>query len=317
MKNKKKQFVSILKEIILLLSTLILISVFTFGMVKAQPGDPAVNYLRATNIGVTDRTVEHARNILNLDKTLPEQYIIWLKNAIQGDFGMSYSQKKPVMSVILASAGATIELGVVAFVILLIVSWIMGFVGALYNGKFIDLAVQILAFLFVSIPVFWLGYILLLVFSVKLQILPSSGRGEVFNYILPSICLMIPLLGQTSLFIRKVMLEEMVKPHVENALIRGVEKKYVLWNHVVRNIMIPVVTVLSSNVMYLISGSVLVEEVFSWPGLGRMFVLAVKNGDLPLIQGYLMLFGIMSVVINGGTQKLVYRLNPRMRIEAR
>ena len=154
---------------------------------------------------------------------------------------------------------------------------------------------------------------LILILSVRLQLLPTSGRGSLAHYLMPAICLNIPLVGQTGLFIRNVLLEEMAQPHVENAILRGVRKKDILKNHLINNIKIPMLTVLSSNIMYVISGSVLIEEVFAWPGLGRMFVEAVKAADLPLIQGSLLLFGLMAIILNGGTQVLVYRLNPRTR----
>ena len=302
-----------IRGILVFFLTMVVISIFTFILVKMQPGDPAVNYLRGMHQVVTDDALERARVQLNLDKPLPVQYGLWLKKAVRGDLGISYSKKRPVIQVIGAATKPTLELGAVSFVLLMIFASLNGLLGALNHGKFWDKLVQYLSFLYVSIPVFWLGYMLILILSVRLQLLPTSGRGSLAHYLMPAICLNIPLVGQTGLFIRNVLLEEMAQPHVENAVLRGVAKKDILKNHLINNIKIPMLTVLSSNIMYVISGSILIEEVFAWPGLGRMFVGAVKTADLPLIQGSLLLFGLMAIILNGGTQVLVYRLNPRTR----
>lgn len=311
---KLRQF-DILKGIILFLLALFVISILTFGLVKIQPGDPAANYLRAMHVGITDETLEYARQTLNLDKPLHEQYGIWLSKAVHLDLGDSYSQKRPVLEIIAEATMPSFELGFVSFIMLIVMASAIGIFGAMNHGKIVDYMVQGISFVCVSIPTFWLGYILIILFSIVLKILPASGRGGFETYIIPAFCLMLPLVGQTGLFIRKVLLEEMEKPHVKNAVIRGVSRKFIIRNHLLKNIAIPTFTVLSSNIMYLISGSVLIEEVFSWPGLGRMFVAAVKTADLPLIQGALLFFGVMAIVINSGTQQIVYYLNPHMRRE--
>lgn len=313
MNNKKRFLFQFLKRGISFILTLVVISILTFMLVKMQPGDPAVNYLRAIHVGINEQTVEHAREKLHLNKPLPEQYLMWLEDALKGDLGESYTKKRPVLEVVGEATLPTLELGSISFVLLVIFSGINGVLGALYNGRWIDKVIKVLSFLYVSVPVFWLGYMLILIFAVKWQLLPVSGRGDFTYYILPAICLNIPLVGQTGAFIRNVILEEMKKAHVVNAKLRGVKKKDLIINHLLKNIKIPLLTVLSSNVMYVISGSVLIEEVFSWPGLGRMFIAAVRAGDLPLIQGSLLLFGIMTIVLNEGTQALVYAMNPRTR----
>lgn len=309
----KTRCIRALKQIILFFLALFVISILTFALVKLQPGDPAANYLRSIHVGVTEETLAHARQMLNLDKSLPEQYGIWFSKAVKLDLGNSYAKKRPVLDIIKEATEPTFKLGFVAFVILIVSASAIGIFGALNNGKAIDYIAQGISFVCVSIPTFWLGYMLIIVFSIILKILPASGMGGLETYIIPAFCLMLPLVGQTGLFIRKVLLEEMEKPHVKNALLRGVARKYVIGNHLLKNIAIPTFTVLSSNIMYLISGSILIEEVFSWPGLGRMFVSAVKVGDLPLIQGSLLFFGVMAIVINSGTQQVVYYLNPHMR----
>lgn len=313
-KNMKIKYKTMLKGIASFVLILLIISVVTFLLVKMQPGDPAANYLRAMHVGINNETLTNARKILNLDKPLYEQYGLWLNDVLHGNLGISYTQKRPVAEIIMAATVPTFQLGIVAFIILFFLSSFIGVVSALNHGKVVDYIMQGLSFVSVSVPTFWLGYMLIIFFSITHKILPASGRGGFENYILPAICLMIPLVGQTGLFIRKTMLEQMGKAHVENAILRGVKKRYVVLNHLIRNIAIPSLTVFSANIMYLISGSILIEEVFSWPGLGRMFVAAVRGSDLPLIQGSLLFFGIMAIVLNSGTQRIVYYLEPHMRV---
>ena len=209
----------------------------------------------------------------------------------------------------------TFQLGIFSFVILIILSPLLGVLSAIKRNTAFDYIVQVLSYTGVSLPTFWLGYILIIFFSVSLKILPVSGRGDWKNFILPCITLVLPLIAQTTFFIRKNILEEMEKAHVENAIIRGVSKKRIILNHLLRNTSIPIITVLSSNIMYLLTGSVLIEEIFAWPGIGKLFTTAVKTGDFPLIQICLLFFGIMSIIVNEFTQVLVKYMDPRLRIK--
>lgn len=297
--------------------TLFMISVLTFLLVKLAPGDPAANYLRASHVAVTDETLAKARIELGLDKPLIKQYGDWLMGAVKGDLGNSYLKKQPVTTVISSSVIPTFQLGAVSFVILLVLSLFLGITSAFFQDKPWDHIVQSFCFACASVPVFWLGYMLILLFAVKLQWVPVSGRGGVANYLLPCLTLITPLVGQTSLLIRKSMIEQMSKPHVRNAVLRGVKKRFVINNHLLKNAWIPIITVLSSNILYLITGSVLIEEVFAWPGVGKMFVAAVKGGDIPLIQGSLLMFGILAIIINTLTQRSVQFLDPYQRIKGK
>ncbi len=305
----------VIKKLISLFSIFLAISVITFFLVKLSPGDPAQNYLRASHVSITAETLTAARKNLGLDKPLYIQYFSWLANILKGDFGISYTQKTPVLELVNEALIPTFQLGIFSFIILIMTAPLLGVLSAIKKNTVFDYIVQILSYTGVSLPTFWLGYILIIFFSVSLKILPVSGRGDWKNFILPCITLVMPLVAQTTFFIRKNILEEMEKTHVENAIIRGVSKKRVIFNHLVRNTSIPIITVLSSNIMYLLTGSVLIEEIFAWPGIGKLFTTAVKTGDFPLIQALLLFFGVMSVVINEFTQILVRYMDPRLRIK--
>ncbi|MFC4803870.1 ABC transporter permease [Filifactor villosus] len=313
----EERLVDFLKKAGMFVLTLLVISILTFILVQLSPGDPAVNYLRASHVAVTEETLSKARLELGLDKPVTQQYIDWLSNAIRGDLGRSYLKKAPVKEVIFSAVIPTFQLGALSFAVLLLLSLILGIAGALYHGRIVDYVVQAFSFICASIPTFWLGYMLIIYFSVTLKWLPVSGRGDMRHFVLPCLTLITPLVGQTSLLIRKSVMEQMSQPHARNAVLRGVDKKYIVFNHLLRNAAIPIVTVLSSNILYLITGSVLIEEVFSWPGVGKMFVSAVQGGDLPLIQGSLLLFGILSITINSLTQFAVHRLDPHLKLRNR
>mgnify|MGYP001739417323 FL=1 len=268
-----------IKKLISLFSIFLAISVITFFLVKLSPGDPAQNYLRASHVSITTETLAAARKNLGLDKPLHIQYFNWLTDILKGDFGTSYTKKAPVTELVNEAIVPTFQLGIFSFVILIILSPLLGILSAIKKNTVFDYIVQVLSYTGVSLPTFWLGYILIIFFSVSLKILPVSGRGDWKNFILPCITLVLPLIAQTTFFIRKNILEEMDKAHVENAIIRGVSKKRIILNHLLRNTSIPIITVLSSNIMYLLTGSVLIEEIFAWPGIGKLFTTAVKTGD--------------------------------------
>lgn len=313
----RERLVGTIKKAGMFALTLLTISVLTFVLVQLSPGDPAANYLRASHVAITEETLAKARLELGLDKPVTHQYIHWLFNALTGDLGKSYLKKIPVMNVIGSAILPTLQLGISAFVILLFSALALGIVSALYQGRTIDYLIQGFSFICASIPTFWLGYMLILFFSVTWKLLPVSGRGSISHIILPCITLITPLVGQTALLIRKSIIEQVQQPHVRNAILRGVDRKYIIVNHLLRNASIPVVTVFSSNILYLITGSVLIEEVFAWPGVGKMFVSAVQGGDLPLIQGSLLLFGTLAIVVNSLTQYLVYQLDPHLKLQNR
>ncbi len=306
-----------IKKVMSLISIFFAISVITFFLVKLSPGDPAENYLRASHVSITAETLRETRKNLGLNKPLYIQYFSWLGNLVRGDFGTSYTQKTPVIDLVTEAFVPTFQLGIFSFIILIITAPFLGILSAIKQNTIFDCVIQILSYICVSIPTFWLGYILIIVFSVSLRILPVSGRGDWGNLVLPCITLVIPLIAQTTFFIRKNILEEMESSHVENAIIRGVSRKDVIINHLLRNTSIPIITVLSSNIMYLLTGSVIIEEIFAWPGIGKLFVTAVRNGDFPLIQILLLFFGIVSVIVNEFTQVLVKFMDPRLKIKGK
>ncbi len=307
----------LLKNFVSFFLALLVISLLTFILIKLQPGDPAANYLRASHVAINDEALNAAREQLGLNKHIVVQYTDWLVAILKGDLGTSYLKKMSVLELLGKSLLPTFQLGIISFILLSIISFALGLISAIYHGKIIDYLIQILSYIDISIPTFWLGYMLIIIFAVTLKWVPVSGRGGLINYILPAITLITPLIGQTTLLIRKSILEQMNQAHVTNAIIRGVQKRYIITNHLLKNALVTILTVFSANIMALFTGSVLVEEVFSWPGIGKMFTSAVKGGDTPVIQAALLFFGLFAIIINSLTQLVVHYIEPQLRMQKR
>ena len=290
---------AIFKKILSFISGLLVISIITFILTKFTSQDPAENYLRIRHLPITPAALENARTYLGLDKSWIEQYLSWLIKVLHLDFGTSYLLKESVVSLIASRFLSTFYLGVTSFILIIVVSIPIGVLSGLKTNSFFDKCVRFLGFSSVSMPAFWLGYMLIFIFSVKLGLLPVSGKNETLSIVLPSITLSFST--------------QLESPHVENARMRGVKLRYLLPNHILRNALPSIATGLSLTFVYLMTGSLIVEEVFSWNGLGSLFVEAIRSIDTPLIQGCMMLFGLLFLLNNGMTQAVNHWIDPRVR----
>lgn len=307
----------VLKKLASFIVALWLISVLTFILAKLTSTDPAENYLRVSKIAITPEALENARQYLGLDKPWIEQYLTWASRAIQGDFGQSYVWKTPVLSLFLERVGATTTLGFVSFLWILVFSLPLGVISGLRKGSLLDKVIQLLTFSSVSIPSFWLGYLLMILFGVYLKWLPVSGSQGVGSIILPSLTLSLSLIGQYTALIRKAVIQELDSKHVINARLRGVNDFYLVSNHILPNILPTIVTGLSLTAVYLLTGSLVVEEVFAWNGLGRLFVQSLQTVDMPVIQASMLFFGIIFLTNNVITKYLTRICDPRLRLVER
>ena len=278
------------KKIVSFLAALLMISVLTFLLAKLSSADQAENYLRVSKIQVTPQSLEKAREYLGLNQPWPQQYLAWLTKALGGD-----------------------SLGLTSFALILLTSIPLGIFSAVYKDSLFDKVTRFLSFSSVSMPSFWLGYMLIVIFAVQLRWLPVSGKQDFSSLILPSLTLSMSLIGQYIALIRKAVLEQMNSVHVENALLRGVSKFFLVKNHLLRNSLPAIATGLSLTLVYLLTGSLIVEEVFSWNGVGSLFVDALQSVDLPIIQCCMLLFGLLFLGNNILTQQLPLWIDPRVR----
>ncbi|MFC3126897.1 nickel ABC transporter permease subunit NikB [Pseudoroseomonas globiformis] len=304
----------ILRRILSLFPLLLAASFAFFAMLRLGRGDPAMDYLRLAQIPPSDAALALARMELGLDRALLAQYASWLADALQGDLGLSWFTRRPVTEDLLAALPATLQLAGTAMLLVLLVGLPLGIFAALHRDRWPDHATRLIAFLGVSLPNFWLGFLLVLLFSVTLGWLPSMGREGPASLILPAIataamscCVMLRLM-------RASVLGVLGERHLAFAAARGLPRRTVLGRHVVLNAMVPPLTAIGLHLGELIGGAMVVEMVFSWPGMGRYALIAITNRDYPALQGFVMLLMLVFVLGNLLVDIAYAWLDPRIRL---
>ncbi len=305
----------ILRRIGMLVPILFLVSVVVFLMLRLAKGDPAMAYLRLSNIPPTAQALEEARRMLGLDLPVWEQYLRWIGKALQGDFGVSWVTGNPVLGEILYYLPATLKLTAAALFLTLALSIPLGVLAALRKDGPIDHATRAFAFVGVSMPSFWFAYLLIFVFAVTFKLLPPMGMGSVSHIIMPAMALALMSTAINIRFLRANMLENMHARSVLYARARGLSERRVIWGHVFRNSLVPVVTSIGMHLGELIGGAVVVEMVFAWPGVGRYAVMAIYNRDFPILQCFLLVMTSIFVLCNLLVDILYAWIDPRIRLQ--
>ncbi|MFI8493089.1 nickel ABC transporter permease [Peribacillus butanolivorans] len=305
----------IFKRLTSLIPILLGISLITFILLHLIPGDPAVAYLRASHIPPTDETVAALRVELGLNKPLYVQYFEWLGKVLQLDLGMSYVSNNSVWEEIVVHFFPTVQLTFASLIFIVVISLPLGMISAIYKGKFVDQFSRILAFVSVSMPTFWLGFLLIYFLSVKLDLFPVLGRGTLAHLVLPSLTLAFAYIGTYMRLLRASMLGNLNEPFVVYARARGLRQRLIVIRHVLKKSLLPVVTGLGMSFGNMLSGAVIVETIFAWPGMGQLFVTSILNQDYPMIQGCVLFMGVIFVVCNLLVDLTYSFLDPRIRWE--
>ena len=305
----------IVKRLTSLVPILLGISIITFILLHLIPGDPAVAYLRLSNIPPTDVAVAELRLKLGLDNPLHIQYLEWLGKVIQLDLGMSYVSKNTVWDEILLHLIPTIQLTMTALFFIVIISLPIGVLSAIYKGKWIDQFSRIIAYISVSMPTFWFGFLVIFFLSVKLDLFPVLGRGTLAHLILPSLTLAFGYIGTYIRLLRASMLENLNEPFVVYAKARGLRQRQIMSRHVLKKSILPVVTGLGMSFGNMLGGAVIVETIFAWPGMGQLFVSSILNQDYPMIQGCVLFMSVIFVFCNLLVDVTYSFLDPRIRLE--
>ncbi|MGG3450269.1 nickel ABC transporter permease [Domibacillus aminovorans] len=305
----------IVKRLTSLIPILFGISLITFILLHLTPGDPAIAYLRASHIPPTDEAVAALRVELGLDKPLYAQYVEWLGKAVQLDLGMSYLSKKSVWDEIMLHFFPTVQLTFASCILIVVISLPIGMISAIFKGKLVDQLSRIIAFVSVSMPAFWFGFLLIYFLSVKLDLFPVLGRGTFAHLVLPSLTLSFAYIGTYTRLLRASMLENLNEPFVMYARARGLRGRLIVSRHVLKKSLLPVLTGLGMSFGNMLSGVVIVETVFAWPGMGQLFVTSILNRDYPMIQGCLLFMGVIFVVCNLLVDIAYSFLDPRIRWE--
>ncbi len=305
----------VVKRLLSLIPVLVGISMITFLMLRLTPGDPAEAYLRLSQIPPTEAAVAAVREELGLDRPLVVQYGDWLVKALTLDFGKSYATHRPVWDEMMFLLPATVQLAGVSLVFTLVISLPMGIFSALYKDGWFDNFCRFIAFTSAAMPNFWLGFMLMYLFALKLDLLPTLGRGSWEHFILPAITLSFSYIATYIRLLRTSMLENLEQPFVLYARARGLQESLVIGRHVLKNAMLPLVTALGMSIGHLLSGSVIVESVFSWPGIGRFCVSAILNRDYPVVQCFVLMMAGVFVISNLLVDIAYAWLDPRIRLK--
>lgn len=307
------------RRLLWMIPILLGISIIVFSMMHLAPGDPAEAILGPRG---TEELLRQARRELGLDQPLYVQYGTWVANAVRGDLGKSYRLNRPVAPEVLDRFKNSALLAGVAFIIAVVLGTLAGIVSAVRRGGLLDNALMAVTVTGISMPPFYLGMLLIILFSVKLNLLPTGGMYNVredpstsrllVHLILPTLTLAAVPIAVIARIMRSSMLEVVGQDYIRTARAKGLRDRAMIARHALRNALIPVVAVVGLQVGYLLSAAALVEVVFSWPGLGSLLVQSVVQRDLPLAQGAVLVIAVVYVVVNILTDLIQAWLDPRI-----
>jgi len=303
-----------------LLLTLFLISLVTFVVVQVVPGDPAQIILGTE---APPEALADLRAQLGLHRPLPLQYLSWLTGVLRGDLGVSLRHGRPVATLIAERLPVTLSLATLSLSLAVLLAVPLGILAATHQHSALDYGVLLLAQAGLALPSFWIGILLILLFALSWRWLPSGGYvpwGEspleaLRSLVMPILALGLPVAGVLARLVRASMLEELSRDHIRTARAKGLSETQIIVRHVLRNALIPTVTLLGLQLGFLLGGSIVIEQVFALPGVGRLVLFAINNRDLPLIQGLVLFIAALVVTINFLVDMAYTWLDPRISLE--
>lgn len=302
----------LLRRVLLTMPVLLGVATLVFSLLHLVPGDPVQAMLGES---ASPADIAQMRTRLGLDRPLLVQYAAFMKGAVTGDLGTSLRTSQPVTAAIAERMPATLELALAAMLVAVAIAIPLGIIAAVHAGTRVDHAATTLALIGISMPNFWLGPLLAIVFSVSLGWLPVSGRGSLAHLVLPAITLGAPLAAVLARMTRASVLEELRELYVLAARARGVSRSRAILKHAFRNSLIPIVTVLGLQFGAVLTGAVITETIFAWPGVGRLLVQSISARDYPAVQGCILLIAVTYVSMNLLIDVLYGFLDPRIRYE--
>lgn len=312
----------VLRRLLGAIPLLLGISLLLFAVIHLAPGGPLDVY--ADNPSVSPAALEQIRKAYGLDQPVPVQYVLWLKSMVLGDWGYSIRTGRPVLQEVMERIGPTLELGGLAMLVSLAVALPLGTVSAARRHTLLDHVLTFLSFAGISLPVFWLALLLQLLFSIALGWLPSAGYqtigggsfGDRLAHIaMPAAVLSLATIASWSRYIRSGMVDVLNQDYIRTAYAKGLREPGVILHHALRNALIPAVTIIALDLASIISGAVITETVFAWPGIGRLFIESMDGRDYPVLMG-LMMLGSLAIVLANILADLAYAtLDPRIRYD--
>ena len=309
---------TLVKRVLLLIATLLLVTILAFVAFSIIPGDPTSSIL---GVEATQEQIAALRDRLGLDLPIWQRYLHWLGGLLTGNLGESYNYGMPVAQLLATCVTHTLTLAVLAFVLIVAIALPLGIIAARYEGGVVDRVLTILNQITMSVPNFVAGILLVYVFGLVLRLFqpgaivaPQAGWGPYLWYMLfPALAVALPRSAMTVKMLRGSILSELGQDYIRTAYSKGNSKTSALWRHVLRNAMIPVVTFLAMTVADIMAGSIVVEQVFGIPGLGKMLVTSIGNRDYPVVQAIVVLIATVVVVCNFAADLLYRVMDPRLR----
>ncbi|WP_409308441.1 nickel/cobalt ABC transporter permease [Pectobacterium sp. B1J-3] len=303
----------ILRRLLMMIPLILAISWIAFALIQLSPSDPAEVALRVNMIVPTDEAIAAMRHELGLERPFWQQYFIWLERCVHLDFGTSFVTRASVWVEMKQALPVTLWLAGSALGMILLFSLSLAMLCVMTKETWLDKLLRVLLFLFTSMPNYWAGLLLIWLVAVKLNWLPIGGVESSGAVILPALTLSLGYIGTYVRLLRNNMLAQLSLPYVEYARVRGLSERRILWRHVLINAMYSPLVALGMSIPKLIAGTLIIENIFSWPGLGRLCVTAIFNRDYPVIQAYVLLMALLFVVANFIIDLLQMWLDPRLR----
>ena len=301
----------LLKRLLLLVPLFFGITVITFALIKALPGDPVLSLVGERS---SPETIERIKKQIGTDRSFVLQYAGYVRLLLKGELGRSYYTQRDVARDILDKFPNTLMLAFAAMILAVPIGLILGFISVRNRGKPLDVLTSIIAVGGVSLPVFWIGLILIYIFSFSLNLLPPSGTGDIRFLILPAVTLSLPAAASIARVARTTMLEIIGEPFVQTARAKGLGETAILVKHVFKNALIPLVTIIGLDFASYLNGAVLTETIFGWDGIGRFTMEGIIKRDYPVVMGCLLVGTSAFVLINFAVDLLYQYLDPRIRI---
>jgi len=309
----------LLKRIIQMIPVLLLVSIFSLMIIHFAPGDPINMYIRPD---MTEEEIQIIRENLGLDGSIMDQYIAWIKNVCKGNLGYSVINHQPVAKQILQKLPSTLLLMGTSFVLSILVAIPLGLVSGMKKNKLVDQIISVFSYIGISIPSFWFGLMLMVVFALKLHWFPVNGMRTigvdsaldvVWHLVLPTIVLSIDNIAVFTRYIRSNTITQLEEEYVITAKAKGVSKNKIMTGHVLKNCLLPIITIAGMNLASLVTGSFIIESVFGWPGMGTLGMSAINSRDYPVIMGFTMLSCLILIVGNLIADLLYSVADPRIK----
>lgn len=308
-----KMLQSVLKKLGSFLIILLGITFLSFLLSYLSPSDPVEIMMKKKGNMVSEEVIERKREELGLNQPLVVQYVNWLKGIVKGDFGTSYKSNKPVLQEIQKCLPYTIKLTLLSMFLTIVISTPLGVLCARYKDGWLDNLLRFVTYLFSSLPSFFLALVLMYCFALKLKWFPVIAKGSTGGIVMPALVLSLTLAAWYIRQVRAIVLGELEKEYIDGLLARGVSETKIMFGHVLRNCLMPLVTLVGISFGTMLGGSTIVESIFTWPGVGKMAVDSITSRDYPVIQGYVVWMALIFLFINALVEISYSLLDPRLR----